>query len=566
MVRQGLISLFDDKENLVGKLAEGDVYVTGCGNADMSLVGRGVVTEDCLVYTLDCDGLAQLRQASEAFDQWFAQTSNERLKAALETLRQTRECGSEIMIIPVSRLLHRDPVTIAPSATIREAAELMTTNRVSSLLVTENDALVGIVTDRDIRSRCVAAGLSRSRPVAEIMTANVTTVDSHTPAFRAMMTMSQEHCHHLPVVDQGRILGMVSTTDLMRHESTNAVYLADSIEKAGSVDELARLSLRLPALQMQIVSSGGTAEHVGEAVTTITDTFTRKLLRMAEEKLGPPPVAYAWVAGGSQARREQSSHSDQDNGLIIGDEMTPADGEYFEALARFVNDGLDACGYVYCPGDVMASNPKWRQTRAGWSAYFQKWIWQPEPMALMLSSIFFDLRVIHGEQALLDEVYAKVHDSASKNRIFLAYMASNALKYRPPLGFIRDFVLIHDGEHNNTVDLKHSGTVPVVDLARLYALAEGNAAINTIERLQQCAGSRSVSREAAENLIDAFEFINTLRIQHQAEQIRRGEKPDNFLAPSALSKLEREHLKDAFKAIRDIQEAVGARFQSTRFA
>jgi CBS domain-containing protein len=469
------------------------------------------------------------------------------------------------MIIQISDLLNRAPVTADPETSIRDAARIMTEARVSSLLVMDGERLAGMITDRDLRSRCIAEGRSLQEPVRSIMTERLHTTQADTLGFQALITMSRLNVHHLPVLDGGRVIGMLSTSDLVRFQSANAVYLVGDIHKAKDLDTLVAISSKVPELQVQLVMGGATSDHVGQAVSAVTDTITVRLLELAEARLGPPPVPYAWMAGGSQARREQSSHSDQDNALLIADHMKPTDDEYFAALAKIVNDGLDACGYYYCPGDVMASNPKWRQPLRIWRKYFTNWIERPEPMALMLASVFFDLRALHDPEGMFGELHEHILEHSRENRIFIAYMASNALKHRPPLGFFRNFVLISGGDHDHTLDLKHRGTVPIVDLARVYALSAGIPEINTIERLKAGPRLQAVSRDGAANLIDALEFIGTLRMRHQARQLRRGDKADNYLSPDELSRLERGHLKDAFSLINTMQESLGQRYQAGRF-
>jgi CBS domain-containing protein len=221
---------------------------------------------------------------------------------------------------------------------------------------------------------------------------------------------------------------------------------------------------------------------------------------------------------------------------------------------------------VYCPGDVMAMNPKWRQPLRIWKKYFVTWIQRPDPMALMLSSVFFDLRPLYDPEGLFEEIHDTVLAHSKTNRIFIAYMAANALKHRPPLGFFRNFVLIHGGDHNHTFDIKHRGIVPIIDLARVYALSEGIEETNTAERLRAAAEAKAVSKDGAANLIGALELIGTLRMRHQARQLRRGERADNFLSPDELSPMERGHMKDAFVLINTMQESLGQRYQAGRFA
>jgi len=564
IVRQGAVETRDHRGDLIAKFGEGDLFSSPCDSDGAEALMTSVTSEDTLFYLLGCEQLERMRRDHVEFGRYFDSSLTERLKNAIDLLQDAPHSGSGLLTMTVGNMLGRPPVFMGPQASIREAAQLMTRERVSSLLVMEGGTLVGMVTDRDLRSRCVAAGVAATSPVAEIMTAQVHTISSSMLGFEALMRMTQLNVHHLPVVDPQRVIGVVSTTDLIRHESANTVYLASDVSKAGSVEVLTNISRKLPELQVQLVLAGANARHVGEAVSTVNDAITRRLLQLAEQRLGVPPVPYAWVTGGSHARREQTSHSDQDNALILSDELTPDDETYFESLARFVNDGLNACGFVYCPGDVMASNPKWRQPRAIWRRYFDTWINVPEPTALMLSSVFFDLRLVHGDANLLESLQRENLEKSRANGIFLAHMVGNALTHRPPLGFFRNIVLIRRGDHDKTFDIKHRGIVPVVDLARVYALAEGRDEVNTVDRLQAVTATQIVSSEGARNLEDAYDFTATLRVRHQAHQLRSGEMADNFVAPGELSALERDHLKDAFGVIATMQQTLEQRYASGR--
>jgi CBS domain-containing protein len=565
VLRRGAVELRDERGELVGKLAEGDICPLPCRPGDPAARFSGATAEDTLTYLLPCADLQRLRDAHPAFADHFQRSVAERLHKALDVIKEDPPAGGGLMTVQVSDLLSRPLFSATPNTSIREAARIMTDARVSSLMIMDEGRLAGMITDRDLRSRCILEGLDYDEPVRRIMTEGLHTTDADTLGFQALISMTRLNVHHLPVLRDGEVVGVLSTTDLVRFQSANAVYLVGDIRRAGNLDTLVQISTKIPELQVHLVTSGATPDQVGQAISAVTDAITRRLLEMAEEYLGPPPVPYAWLAGGSQARREQSSHSDQDNGLLIADHMKPEDDVYFAALAKIVNDGLNACGYYYCPGEVMASNPKWRQPLRIWRKYFNKWIEKPEPMALMLSSVFFDLRALHDPEGMFEALHEHVLEHCRANRIFIAYMVANALKHRPPLGFFRNFVLIRGGEHDNTLDIKHRGLVPIIDLARVYALSAGLAEINTIERLEAGARVRAVSRDGAASLIDALEFIGALRIEHQVRQLRHGEKADNYLSPRSLSPLERAHLKDAFSLIHTMQESIGQRYQAGRF-
>lgn len=555
LIRKGALSLFSKDGNLLGMLGEGDICTVFCTQEHQDTFNVKT-KEDTLLYTIPCDQLTDLMQTHPKVLSFFMQSASERLKERVVSMSEDAIVTSTLMNTAVDDLYNAPAITIDAASSIQQAAQKMSDHGYSSLLVTQDKQLAGILTDKDLRIRCTAAGLPTDQPVSDIMSGNLVSVSRTTNAFDALMLMSRKHIHHLPVMDDDELLGMITVTDLLRKEGENAVHLTGMILKADSVDTIVESSRLIPQLQVKLVRLGTTAEHVGRGITAITNAITNRLIELAEQKLGPPPVPYVWVAAGSQARQEQSSHSDQDNGLIISDDMQPGDDQWFKDFAQFVSDGLNACGYVYCPGNVMATNDEWRQTKTVWTGYFKKWVNAPEPMALMYSSIFFDLSAVAGETSILTDIRRNMLKKTSHNTLFIAHLVKNALNLRPPLGFFRDFVLVHDGKHNDTLDLKHNGIAPIVDLGRIYALSEGIEAVNTIERLKKAAGTPSLSREGSANLLDAYQFLGMLRIQHQARQIQRGDKPDNYLSPKTLSRLEREHLKDAFKIIQSMQNSL----------
>ncbi|TSE36471.1 putative nucleotidyltransferase substrate binding domain-containing protein [Tepidimonas charontis] len=468
--------------------------------------------------------------------------------------------------LPVRALLRRAPVTVAPDTPIHTAARLMRDERVSSLLVVHENRLIGLVTDRDLRNRVLAAGLDPQSAVVDVATTVVQTVDVGDHAFDALLLMARLNVHHVPVLDDGRVVGIITATDLQQQQSNSAVNLAGAIYAQESLEDLVQVSARIGELQRQLAAAGTPAHAAGRLVSAMTDALTSRLLQLGEARFGPPPVPYAWVAAGSQARNEQTAKSDQDNCLVLDDAYDPAThGAYFERLARWVCDGLNACGYVYCPGEMMAMTDAWRQPLARWRAYFRQWIEEPQPKALMLTCVFFDQRFVHGERSLLDALRAEVLQRTPGQRIFLAHMVSNALTHQPPLGWLGGIHTIRSGKHEGTIDLKHSGIVPIIDLARVYALAGGLLAVSTRERLAGAAHSGEITAERTRDLIDALDFLADLRIQHQARLLAEGRAADNYLHLHELSELERRHLKDAFTVVKELQGVLERRYLAGRF-
>ncbi len=464
--------------------------------------------------------------------------------------------GSDIATMKVADLLTRAPLSCAPDMPISQAAALMREHRVSSLGVIEAGRLIGLVTVRDMSNRVVAAGLSAEHPVREIMTAEPVTLRSDAIGYDVLHMMLEHGIGHLPVVEGETFAGMITQTDLTRIQAVSSAVLIRDVARAESVAAMAAVTARIPELLVQLVAAHQRHEIVTRLITDIADAVTRRLLRMAEDRLGPPPAPYLWAACGSQGRQEQTGVSDQDNCLILSDGTAP-DDPYFTELARFVTDGLNECGYVYCPGDMMASNPRWRQPRSTWREYFRGWIERPSPEAQMLASVMFDLRAIGGDAGLLAGLQQETLDMAAKNSIFVAHMVANSLKHRPPLGLIRGFATVRSGEHRNQIDMKHNGVVPVTDLARVYALQGRLTAVNTRARLEAAEAAQVISGGGAADLIAAYDFIQSQRLENQADEIREGRKPDNFLPPADLPDLRRSHLRDAFVVVRTMQSAIG---------
>ncbi len=461
--------------------------------------------------------------------------------------------------LPVSDLMTPDPLAASPDTTIAEAARKMREARVSSILVRGEGGLRGILTVRDISARVVAEGLDPAGSLAGAMTADPVALPPGAAGSDVLHLMMERGISHVPIVEDGRILGIVSKTDLTRYQAESSGAVIGDVSGAPGAAALARVTDRIPALLAQLVGQGNRHEAVTRLVTDVADAVTRRLLVLAEEDLGAPPVPYLWAACGSQGRQEQTGVSDQDNVLVLSDAAREEHDDYFAALARFVSDGLDGCGYYYCPGDMMATNPRWRQPVSRWHDYFRGWIDRPMPEAQMLASVMFDLRPIGGDRTLFEGLHAVTLRYAAKNSIFAAHMTSNALTHQPPLGFFRGLATVHSGEHRDTIDMKHSGVIPVVDLARLYAIRGALAPVNTRARLEAALGAREVSPKGGRDLIDAYDVIADARLAHQAAQIRAGGKPDNFMAPGRLSSFERSHLRDAFLVVRTMQSAAGQR-------
>jgi CBS domain-containing protein len=412
-----------------------------------------------------------------------------------------------------------------------------------------------------LRVRVLAADLESDTAIERVMTKEPTTLSADAGADAALLLMMRENYHHLPIVEDGKPLGLVTAGDILRSQSEHPLRLVRDIHKKKSVDELVVMSRRLPSLFERMVTLGRDVEQIGRMVTHITDAFTVRLLQFAEIEHGRPPMPYAWIAFGSQAREEQTARSDQDNGIILERKASDEEAEYFSKLAQFVCTGLDRLGYVYCPGEVMARNARWRVSLARWKRHFDNWIDEPDPKSVMHSSIFFDMRCVHGEAHLVEELLEYATTRARENRIFRRFMAANVLHHRPPLGFFRRFVQEDDGSHSEGLNLKHRGIVPITDLVRMRALEAGITEPNTFRRIELAVKAGMMNENDASSLRDALILINRIRLGYQAEQMSAGQDPGNFVPADELSPLMRRNLKAAFMLVVEAQNALALRYQ-----
>jgi len=494
--------------------------------------------------------LADLGQRNPRFARFFSDGPGARLREA-GVHRPTK----------LGELPLRAPVTGDPGRSISETAALMSRHQVTCVPLLRDGALVGIVTDRDLRNRVLGRGVDPGRPIADVMTPDPVTVTTSHRIEDALLEMMRLGIHHLPVMgEDGRLASVISSGDLLRQQSPHPLRLVRDIQRAESATVVAQLGRQGPGMLAVMARLGSQVTEVGRVASMITDACTRRLLTLAQDQLGEAPMAWTWMAFGSQARLEQGLVSDQDNGLLLAESPQGEAAEYFRKLADFVCDGLNECGYIYCPGGVMAKG-EWRMGYADWRRTFSRWILEPKPMSVMQSSIFFDMRGVAGDLAMPRRLQAEVLQQASQSKIFRRFLAADSMGHRPPLGLFRQFVQEHDGEKSQGLNLKKRGVIPIVDLARVRALEGAISAVHTEERLR-AAGEQGVMNERdADDLIHALRFIGNVRLRHQVALYDRGEKPNHLVDPDELSGLHRRYLRSAFGIVRTAQEALSNRYQ-----
>ena len=454
-------------------------------------------------------------------------------------------------------VINKSPVSVDVETSITVAAQIMTNQKVSSLLVTREDKLIGIITDRDLRSRVVAASLDIHLPVSHIMTPNPAQIMGNRTLFDALALMTERNIHHLPVIDQQTLvpLGMVTASDIIRHQRGNVLFIIGELSKAENLYELTRLSWQLPHYFSAHAKKAGDYDIAGKILSQATDIMTRKLIGFFQQANGKAPMMFAWLVYGSQAREDQTMGSDQDNGLLLAERPSEAQAEYFAKMADYVCNGLAKCGIKLCDGNIMASNSKLRLSLEEAIEEAKRWVKAPTKDAIMHFNIFLDVRCAAGDISLFKQLQRQ-RAPLMKQNMFLAALTRNSNEISVPLSMFQKFIYEKGRKEKDVIDLKTRAVALINNIARKYALADGVTLPNTLARLDALSENSQLSKRDATNLRDIWLFLNRLRWRHQLEN----KVTDNRVSVSSLSSIEKHQLKAAFKAIERTNQAMVMKF------
>lgn len=538
-------------------LGPGECFPIGAISAQRPSTNAYVAVEDSFCFQITDEEFLQLMQMSPVFHlfctQYIASLLNQS-RQQLQTTFSQRAAEQQTMTTPLGQLIKREPVCVGPYTPTRAALEQMNAEHIGCMVVVDDEKHpVGVLTQSDLLPRVILAGFDLERPIGELMTANPHQLAATASAYDAALEMATHGVRHLLVVDaEGRIKGVVSERDLFSLQRISLRQIRAGIENAADVGALKRASKDIRQLALNLIAQGIGAEQLTQFISALNDALTRRVIQLALERHDLVGIDFGWMSFGSEGRHEQTLSTDQDNGIIWRcPEMEAAEPirQRLIAFARDVNAGLAECGFPLCKGNIMASNPELCLTLDEWRSRFGSWIREPVPEALLNASIFFDFRVLYGNERLGDQLRAWLNKIVKGNSAFLRMMAGNALQVAPPLGRLRDFVVEDDG----TIDLKKSGARLFVDVARILALRTGVDSSSTAQRLRQASVKMGVAADEVAAIIDGFHFVQLLRLRAQHLESEHDGQTDNRVDPDSLNELDRRILKESFRQARKLQ-------------
>jgi CBS domain-containing protein len=566
VVRQGAIELLDGSR-VLDVLGEGELFGHPSMLSGLPFGFEARAQEDSRCYSMAASDVIPL----------LARRSS--LSYLTRSLLQRREPGggaaeadvasAEMTQQPARALIRREPVTCAADRPLREVARLMSDENVNSMIVRAENGELGIVTDGDLRSRVVAEGMSVDVPVGEVVSGPLTTVGADAAGADVMLAMLDNDVRHVGVLSpRGELLGVLGGIDLVAAEARTPFALRREIARARDKEELSEAAQRLRSTVVALHATKLPPQQIGRVISVVADALIRRMIELAIESKGTTPAEFAWLALGSHGRRETVPSSDVDSGMAWEDESEPGSSGseprrasegvvgYMRTIAADVEDCIGVVGWRLDPHGVTASSEFSASSMDTWRRSIGHWLQNPgDEKVLIATSILLDGRTVYGPAEL--DPRAFLLEPANRATL-LPSMLRLALALKLPTGFRGNIVVESSGEHSGTFDIKHGGLLPVVDIARFAALKAGAKVTTTIERLRAASELGALEPAHARTLEEAYDLFTALRLEHQIQQLERGDEPNDYVDPKELSELTRRYLRDAFREVAAVQKSLSS--------
>ncbi len=572
VIKQGLVRgtrPANVEQNAVLELHEGECFPVGALLARRAVTSEYRAEEDVFCFELAAQHFLELIELSLVFKDFCTrriaalfEQSTQAMRAQLSQVSTEQQSFSSTL----ASIIRRTPITCSPQSSVRDVLRQMHESRIGSMVAIDDAGRpLGILTLPDVLARIALPQIDLAQPVIGIMTTNLTFLPPQALAYEAALTMARQGFRHVLVVENERLVGLVSEKDLFALQRVGLRQIGSSIRHAQHLEELQQAAADIRSMTHNMMARGVLAAQITQLISTLNDLLTERIIELEciASGLQQPnscQTELCWLALGSEGRLEQTFYTDQDNGIVF----TVPEGETADSVrhrllpvALRINETLASCGFLLCNGGIMASNPKWCLSREEWQNAFAEWVDSGSPEDLLNASIFFDFRSLYGNTTFAVSLRTWLSKKVAVTPRFLHQMAANALRNRPPLGIVRDFVV----GQQQTLDIKLNGTTPFVDAARILSLACGSTATNTVQRLRDIAQPLHISTAEIEGWIDAFYFLQTMRLLHQYECGEQGVAMNNQINPNQLNDLDRRILKEALRQSRKMQSRLAMEYR-----
>ena len=492
-------------------------------------------------------------------------TRNIKREQSQDKLAEELQNSLHLMNLPIEQFI-RKYFSTDINTTITDASKLMARKKQDVLVITKEKLPMGIITSHDFYARVISENLNTSKPVSAIMSSPVIMLNEKALIYEALFVMGQKQIKHLCVKDeQGNLIGIVHKNDLLEIQYNSTSYLLKEIEKAELIEDIQAVYDRLAGIINLLLNSGANPKSITRITTSISDAITKRLIDLAIEKLGKPPVNFAFITLGSEGRQEQTLKTDQDNAIIFepaGNTDLKKTQHYFLELAKIINEWLDNIGYEYCIGEIMARNEKWCQPISKWKAYFTKWIENSDPESILDVSVFFDFRIVYGDDKLVEQLRGFINDTTDNKAVFFHHMMQSIQRFKPPVNLLGNIVSNSKNNQSNVLDIKKV-MVPITGFARIYAIKHKLSETNTPQRLKNLQKQQVLKQNIINEALQAYDFLMMLRFKTQSKKILSNNTIDNYINLDELTEIELSVLKKTLSEISGLLTQLNIDFKGT---
>jgi CBS domain-containing protein len=575
LIKKGAVKIYVNSENggevVIDYRSEGELFgfislISGDHSRENVLA-----VEDTICYLIPRETVLSLMETSPSLNEYFLKSFF--INFIDKTYQETRKRfsllgeGEKVLFTtPVGDIIRREPVTANEHTSIKDAAKLMSREKISSLIIINDEGVpVGIITDKDLRTKVIARDRNPGDTVRTIMSSTLIRVDANEYCFEALLRMIRYNIHHLIVVENGRLKGLVSNHDFMLLQGFSPTLLVKEIEEYQDADLLTTIPPKFFKVVSRLLREGSKAYNLTGLITEVIEKIINKMADLIEKKIGPSPLPYTLFIYGDGGRRELTLCPHLQIGVIYEDThnltiVKKAEqffAEFADLLRKTLNkEGLE--GVLHAGGYVMP--PEYIKSYSDWAIMFQRAA--SAPFQYKPEAELFDMRAIRGKKEPLSELRELLFRLAAENNDFMDYIATSTVENRPPLGFFRKLVVEKSGAHRNELNLYLKGIKPIVDAVRLFAIEKDIRERSTMKRTLVLEGKHIF--EEAEDIRHALEYLFMLLLHNQIEQIESGYSTDEFVNPGGLGSLEKKTIKEIFQLIANLYELIEKGYRTER--
>ena len=462
------------------------------------------------------------------------------------------------------------PLRTSKTTIVQDIAQQMTNAITNSAIVCDNEYPIGIVTHTDMCTKIATGRFPVSATIDKIMSSPVVTVVENVSLAEAQLLMLKHNVTHLCVTqdgtDKSAVKGIISEHDLIVAQASNPGVLIKEIKRSHSPKDLKLIRDRLTDIIQKSIHKNIPLSHINNIASEINLAIIKRAVEISILDLGSPPARFAWLSIGSQGRKEQLLLTDQDSILIFED--VTADKyrdvkDYFLKLAKRTTAILEKVGYPPCPNGQMGSNMLWCKSLTDWSKQYSSWINTPGENSNNISSIFFDYEIAFGEAKIEEAIESVIFNNVKSNALFFDFLGNDALRNNSPLSFFKKFNVEEEGINKDKFDIKTKALMPLIDGARLFILSHNIKGVNnTYMRFKQLAIINPKNAEIFLNCAEAFLTLSKFRTLEGLKNDNSGQ----FINLQELSKVDRDHLKNALAPMKELEELIKNKFQLTQFS